>query len=359
MTNAPSNGRTSFPFPHPELTKIQGKPTAITVKLLQKEVYANTRAVHCTRGGGTNGYLGIAMTDATYAIRVPGHPFIAPDHPGEQPAHALNATAAQITGVNRQYDAELDDFRQYERVREAIRQQILIAVDATYHDVLSNDDFGYADVTIVALLQHLHTQYAALTADDLEENRDKLAQAWTPDEPIENLWLRIKHIKAIASAGTEPLTDSTVLRLTLTALEKAGVYDHPIQMWRDKPDNDRTWANFVPHVERGEKERQRLLTAATAGYHGANAAVTPEVTPIAAAATTSTRFQYNTCQLFYCWTHGLNRNPNHDSTSCTSKSSGHKDDATLDNRKGGSARITFGDRSATQQTRRRVNFSEG
>jgi hypothetical protein len=210
MTTA-STGRNRFPFPHPELTKIKGKPTAITVKLLQKEVYANTRAVHCTHGGGTNGYLGITMSAETYTSRIPGQPFIAPDHLGAQPVHALNATAAQITVVNRQYDAQLEDFRQYERVRQAIRQQILLAVDATYHDVLSHDDFGYADVTIIALLQHLHTHYAALTADDLEENRDKLAQAWTPDEPIENLWLRIKHIRAVASAGTEPLTDSTVL----------------------------------------------------------------------------------------------------------------------------------------------------
>jgi hypothetical protein len=262
--------------------------------------------------------------------------------------------------VNRQYDAELDDFRQYERVREAIPQQILLAVNATYHDVLSHNDFGYADVTIIALLQHPHTQYATLTAVDLEENRDKLSQAWTPDEPIDNLWLRIKHICAVASAGTEPLTNITVLHLTLAALEKAGVYDHPLTIWRDKPDAERTWEKFVPHIERGEKERRRLLTAATTGYHGANAAVTPDVAHLAAAATTTTRFQYNTCQLYYCWTHGLNRNPNHDSASCTTKSSSHKDDATLDNRKGGSAHITFGDHAAsTQQTRRHVDFSMG
>jgi hypothetical protein len=56
-----NTGSTRFPSPHAELTPIRGKPTAITVKQLQKEVFANTRAVHSARGGGVNSYFGIAM----------------------------------------------------------------------------------------------------------------------------------------------------------------------------------------------------------------------------------------------------------------------------------------------------------
>ena len=39
---------------------------------------------------------------------------------------------------------------------------------------------------------------------------------------------------------------------------------------------------------------------------------------------------------FYCWTHGRTRNKNHTSDTCINKQEGHKEDATLDNRKGGS-----------------------
>jgi hypothetical protein len=343
-----TTGSPRFPFPHAELTPIVGKPTAVDVQLLQKKVYANTRAVHCTRGGGANGYLGITMDPAVYLARA-GKAFIPPAHPGNQLVHAANATVAQTTVANRTYDDE--------EVREAIRQQILTAVDATYHGVLADADFGYADVTISVILTHLRFTYAKLTGDDLETNRTQLATMWNPDEPIENLWLRIKHIRAVATAGQEPITDSTVIRLTLVALDQAGVYAHPIKTWRDKPDTDRTWNNFVPHFEHSEKERIRLLTGANAGYHGANKAIETHppsaITPqnLAAAATTGTQFQYNTCPLFYCWTHGLNRNPQHTSGTCSSKGKGHKDDATLDNRQGGNAHITFGDPSSSGQCR--------
>jgi hypothetical protein len=47
----------SFPFPHAELTKIEGNPSAATIKQLKKEIYANARSVHCELSGGGNGYL--------------------------------------------------------------------------------------------------------------------------------------------------------------------------------------------------------------------------------------------------------------------------------------------------------------
>jgi hypothetical protein len=107
------------------------------------------------------------------------------------------------------------------------------------------------------------------------------------------------------------------------------------------------------------------LTAANAGLHGANTAVAPDTTNTtpttrqAASATTQTNFQYNTRPLYYCWTHGLNRNPKHTGITCTRRDDGHSEDVTLDNRMGGSARITFGDwNTGTDTPRRRVNFKE-
>jgi hypothetical protein len=60
---------TTLPFPHVELTKIHGKPTAASIKQLKKEIYANARSIHCELGGGTNGYLGTVMPNAAYFIR--------------------------------------------------------------------------------------------------------------------------------------------------------------------------------------------------------------------------------------------------------------------------------------------------
>lgn len=100
----------------------------------------------------------------------------------------------------------------------------------------------------MALLAHLESTDATLSTDDLELNLMCLvADAWTPDEPFKNLWVCIKHLHAIANASGDPLvSDSTFMRLIVSALEQAGVSTQSIQTWRDRTDTDCTWAVFPP-----------------------------------------------------------------------------------------------------------------
>jgi hypothetical protein len=224
----------AFPFPHAELTPIDGKPSAATIKQLKKELYANSRSVHCELGGGVNGYLDIVMPPAAYFTRA-GTTFIVPIHPGTQVAHGLNATAAQITEANRLYDRAKAAFATYKLVNESLRQMLLTAVNPLYYQSLEDDDFGYADVTIPALIVHLATTYGTINATDLVTNRNSLADTWTPNEPFENLWKRIHRIQQITTAGAEAISDdvtaqanklsgttiNTLFSLSLSTLEHA------------------------------------------------------------------------------------------------------------------------------------------
>ena len=71
-----------------------------------------------------------------------------------------------------------------------------------------------------------------------------MADAWTPDEPFENLWKRIRTIQQIAIAGAVPISDEATIELTLTALRKTAVYDHAITTWEDKEPADQTLATL-------------------------------------------------------------------------------------------------------------------
>jgi hypothetical protein len=80
-----SDSSKSYPFPHPTLTKIDGKPNAASIKLLTKEVYANAKSVHSVHGGELNGHLGLAMLVAAYVLRA-GINFVEPPHPAHFPS---------------------------------------------------------------------------------------------------------------------------------------------------------------------------------------------------------------------------------------------------------------------------------
>jgi hypothetical protein len=341
---------------HPELTQIPGKPTAATLRTLQRQLVANAMAVHSNNGGGAHGHLSLVMTDAAYTA-LTGVAFVAPVHPGPAPVHAAGATQFQITETNRQFDTDVKIFHTYTQTRLKLKQQILAAVDNLYTQTLENDMFGYAQVEPLDLLDHLWDIYGAVTPDDIEKNRSRLTEPWNPDDGLEDLWQRISEIKQFATRAGEAIPDAVVVRLTKQVVEETGVFSNAIDKWQDKAPADQTWPNFITHFERENKERLRKLTAQTAGFHGAHnagetanpamqtpprrpplPATTPpprRVPPSATAITPDVHVSTNGRKMYYCWSHGLGVNPNHTSTTCRNKKEGHNDAATADNLLGG------------------------
>ncbi len=224
----------SLTFPHPELTALNGEPTNASLQLLQKELYSNGRAIYSTRGGGANGHLAVIMPAADYLARA-GVDFDLPIHPGNTPVHAAGATSAQITETNRIYKQAIDEHLLVNTVREQLKQQILKAVSSRYLQILENADFGYADVTPATMLLHLKATYGRITPEGIETNRSLLSATWSPDDPIEDLWMRIRDCQRYTSAAGEPITDGTAVRPALGVLEKTRVFNAAATKWRDKP----------------------------------------------------------------------------------------------------------------------------
>ena len=256
-------------FPHPILMPITGTPDTASVLILKKQLYTNARAIHTTNGGGNNGHLGLVMSNQEYVARA-GIPLAPPVHPGNAPIVPAQATAAQITDINRQYDRALAAHTLYHTTTEELKKQILAAVEHRYLAALEDADFGFSDVSPCTMLNHLVTTHAQLLPDDIERNRNTLTEPWDIDTPIETLWDCITNAQRIANRANEPITDATAIRLTVTVLENTGVFDHALDKWRDKDPADQTMDNFKILFNAENKERMRKLTAKAAGYHGAN-----------------------------------------------------------------------------------------
>jgi hypothetical protein len=94
---------TSLTFLHLDLTIIIGKPMYATMRKLQKELYANAKAIPSTHGGGQNGHLALVMTNSEYLV-ISAVTYDKPVHPGTQPTHQGGATSAQMMEANRLYD---------------------------------------------------------------------------------------------------------------------------------------------------------------------------------------------------------------------------------------------------------------
>ena len=328
-------------FPHPTLTTIIGKPTYASLRQLQKELYANAKTVPSTLGGGQHGHLAIVMPPADY-LALAAVPYDVPIHPGPQPAHPAGATAAQITEANRLYDQTLTLVALHVSITNALRQQLLVAVDNKYILELEDPDLGYT-VSPQAILAYLKTHYGALTPNEIELNRGTLAAAWNPDDDIEDLWLRLRDAQTLAIRAGEPITDAAAIRLTVLALETTGVFDFALDNWRLKPDATKTLASFKEHFNKENEERVRKLTAKTGGFHGVHS-VEPVPVPNAAILVTPPPSPHvvlpSGTKMYYCWSHGLSKKAAHTSATCSNRKDGHIETATADNLQGGNYTIS-------------------
>jgi hypothetical protein len=338
---------TKFNFPFESLTPIAGKPTNTTLQLLQRQLFTNARSVPSARGGGLHGHLAILLSDAEYIARV-GVAFEVPLHPGPPPDAV--GTAAAIAVAIRAYTNALTDASLYNNLRAALTAQILTAINASFLSALEDPDFGFGDVTPLAMLNHLRAEYGTMTPEELERNRSALSEPWNFDDPIEDLWSKIANIQRVATLGAIPIPDLTVITLTLAMIEKTGLLASTTEKFRLRPSADWTLALFKAEFKLGNQERVRRLTASDAGFHGAHhASVITPPPPVATAAlaraspaTPAQHVSVEGGKLYYCWTHGLSQHRNHTSATCHNKATGHRDDATAFRMQGGNNTIATG-----------------
>jgi hypothetical protein len=270
------------------------------------------------------------MTDAEYLV-ISAVNYDKPVHPGAQPIHQANVTAAQITEANRQYDTTLLHVSLHVSVVNALRQQILCAVDNKYLIALEHPDLGYT-VNPREMLMHLRRTYGDITPLEIEMNRATLSTPWNPDDDIEDLWVRITTAQELAHHARDEITDHVAIHLTIDALEASGVFDFALDNWRLKDNATKMLATFKEHFNNKEgAERERKLTAKTGGYHGAHGAdgnLPRDTPPLNPAPTSGSVVLPNDVKMYYCWSHGLGINKQHTSPKCTFKKDGHIDTAT-------------------------------
>lgn len=358
-------------FPHPVLTPFASDlqpPTHASLQTLQRELNANAMSVHSYQGGGLHGHLTLTMQPAAY-LAISNVAFPAPAVPPLTPTIPAGAVQALIGEVVRQHTEDVRAFRLYHDTDKALVRAILAATPGTYVVSLSDPDFGYANVTTLEVLTHLHSTYGTLTPADRDANLARMTTPWTPPTPIEALFHQLETGQRFAGLAQEPIAETQLARMGYQLVLKTGMFPDGCREWRLKPVTDQTWAAFKTHFARQDQDRHETATSASAGYTGSAYHVQPvlsgsvpppsspgtalaatvlpsgpeliallaELAQLRANAPTPVTKNTSTATRGYCWTHGSTANSAHTSATCKNKLPGHVDTATWRNKQGGNA----------------------
>jgi hypothetical protein len=332
----------TFTLPHDPITPLDpnAPPTALTIRLLCQELYANAQSVESKLGGGGHGHLGMLMPDAEYTqLSLNGDPYVMPVKP---PVPVYAGTATQREQQKEDHLAASEAYYEARYLQHQLQQQLLTAVPKIYIAELKHSRVGFAEVTPTAILNLLTANYGTITPTDLENNQARIKMPWNPDTPIENVFANGTDCRQFATDGLEPIPDSAYIRILLNIFGQSGVLTDSIRDWEKKPIADQTVANASKHFIRDNKLRQQsksymkdILSSPPPGE-----ALTVTLPPLPDAKNPAQPpSDGSMAGFYYCWTHGI---VTHTGKHCKSPAKGHITTATMQNRSGGTTEVRLG-----------------
>jgi hypothetical protein len=175
-------------FPNPILPTVQGEPDYQTIHATRKFLQANSRAIDTHLCGGTLGHLGLIILDVSYSNIAPptaGEPTVGetPNAHGRAPA-TMYGTAAQISASRHVWEEDVQTYRTYTSIQQALKKQIIGVFEPMYLEILNDNMVGYANISAKDMLEYLFETYGKITAVDLEINFEHMRGAWDPQQSI-------------------------------------------------------------------------------------------------------------------------------------------------------------------------------
>jgi hypothetical protein len=137
-------------FPHPVLPTVQGEPDYQQIHATRKFLQANSRAIETHLGGGTLRHLGLIISDASYTMISPTTDacptrWTRPQAPGRAPDNT-DGTSAQISAACHIWEEDVQTYRTYTSVQQALKKQIISVCEPMYLDILNDNMVGNAKI---------------------------------------------------------------------------------------------------------------------------------------------------------------------------------------------------------------------
>jgi hypothetical protein len=314
--------------------------------------------------------------------------WVTPNAPGRAPA-TMDGTAAQISAARHIWEEDVHTYRTCTSVQQALKKQIISVFEPMYLDIFNENMVGYSNISARDMLDHLFETYGNITAVDLDINFEHMRRAWDPQQPVETLFKQIQDCSDYSEAGGVLIGHPQQINVGYAKIFATGHSMSACRRWNEKLAVEKTWTQFKSHFADAHRQHKQMKgeTAATSGYHSANAAVTENeeqmaeatigaLTNLATATATdrgvvaaltqansrlAKQLEENSSELRelkallnqerrekrgprsfnpsasnYCWTHGYKVGKTHTSLTCNTPKPGHKTEATRAENMGGS-----------------------
>jgi hypothetical protein len=102
-----------------------------------------------------------------------------------------------------------------------------------------------------------------------------MRRAWDPQQPVESLFKQIQDCADYSEAGGGIIGYPQKIHVGYDKILSTGHFMSACCRWNEKPNLEKTWAQFKAHFDDAQQQHKHTQceSAATSGYHSANAVV--------------------------------------------------------------------------------------
>ena len=119
-------------------------------------------------------------------------------------------------------------------LQNALKKQLIAAVEDIYLKAISAPYVGFGSLTILQMLDHLYDVYAKILPDDLVKNTENMSAPWDPNQPFEYLIRQIQNGIDFAAHGQTPLTNKQIVNMAYTVVASTGLFHEECKKWRKR-----------------------------------------------------------------------------------------------------------------------------
>ena len=151
--------------------------------------------------------------------------FVPPINPGPERSIPTGATGAVISNLRYCHTEATKIFTEYENTNKALRQILLASTDKLYVQYLRHKYIGYGKTTTRALLGHIYSTYANISASALQDNDKRLRATYNSNQPFETLIEKVENVVDYAPSGNMPYTPAQVIGIACQLVFQTGLFN--------------------------------------------------------------------------------------------------------------------------------------
>jgi hypothetical protein len=244
-------------FRHQDLTRIPGEPSFSSIKILAQELKANARSVYSNIGGANHGHLGLLLTAPEYHALLSPVPFVRPVYP--DPLEIPNGTVRLLADeMERNHKEKLRVFREVLGVENALKQQLIKAVEPAYLDAIHDPVTYDLNRHVIDNVQFLMDTYGKVTPETLYDCYEEISNTvYNPAMPIDTIFNSIVELSELRNAANIPYSEQQKITIGYNILNCSGRFVQDIRDWKRLAPADKTWTNFKLHFCRAHEELRK------------------------------------------------------------------------------------------------------